>query len=42
MFETGSRYLLVVVDRASKLVFTYLLPNKTTKNSARNLLDLRS
>ena len=38
--EAGNKYLLVVVDRASKLLFSYLLPNKTVENVAKKLLEL--
>ena len=38
--EAGNKYLLVVVDRANKILFTYPLPNKTTGNVAKKLLEL--
>ena len=36
----GNKYLLVAVDRASKFLFTHPLPNKTTENVAKKLLEL--
>ena len=38
--EAGNKHLLVIVDRASKLLFAYPLPNKTAENVAKKLLDL--
>ena len=38
--EAGNRHLLVVVDRASKLLFAYPLSNKTADNVAKKLLKL--
>ena len=38
--EAGNKYLLLVVDRASKPLFAYPLPNKTTENVAKKLLEL--
>ena len=35
--EAGNKYLLVVMDRSSKFLFAYLLPNK---NVAKKLLEL--
>ena len=40
MSEAGNKYLLVVVDRASKLPFVYPLLNKTADNVAKKLLKL--
>ena len=40
-FEAGNWHLLVIVDRASKFLFTYPLPNKTAENVAKKLLKLR-
>ena len=36
----GNKYPLVVVDRASKFLFVYPLPNKTADNVAKKLLEL--
>ena len=38
--EAGNNYLLVVVDRANKFLLAYPLPNKTTENVAKKLLEL--
>ena len=38
--EAGNESLLVVLDRASKCLFAYPLPNKTAKNVAKTLLKL--
>ena len=38
--EAGNRLLLVVVDRASKFLFAYPLPNKRAEGVARKLLEL--
>ena len=37
--EAGDKYLLVIVDRASKFLFEYPLPNKTADNVAKTLLS---
>ena len=39
-FEAGKKHLLVIVNRASKFLFAYPLPNKTAENVAKKLLDL--
>ena len=40
--DAGNKYLLVIVDRASKFMFAYPLPNnKTTENAAKKLLELQ-
>ena len=33
--EAGNKYLLVVVERASKFLLAYPLPNKTAENVAK-------
>ena len=38
--EAGETYLHVRVDRASKILFTYPLPNKTAETLAKKLLEL--
>ena len=38
--EAGNKYLLVIMDRASKFLFAYPLPNKTAENVAKKLLEL--
>ena len=38
--EAGNRHLLVTVDRASKFLFTYPLPNKAGESVAKKLLGL--
>ena len=38
--EAGNKHLLVLVDRASKFLFAYPLPNKTAGNAAKKLLEL--
>ena len=38
--EAGNKHLLVIVDRASKFLFAYPLPNKTAENVAKKLLEL--
>ena len=38
--EAGKKHLLVIVDRASKFLFAYPLPNKTAENVAKKLLEL--
>lgn len=38
--DKGNRYLLVVVDRASKFLPTFPLPSKDAVNDSRNLLEL--
>ena len=38
--EAGNKHLLIIVDRASKFLFTYPLPNKTAENVAKKLLEL--
>ena len=37
--EAGEKYLLVVVDRASKFLFDHPSPNKTAENVAKALLE---
>ena len=36
--EAGNKHLLVIVDRASKFLFAYPLPNRTAENVAKKLL----
>ena len=38
--EAGNKHLLVIGDRASKFLFACPLPNKTTENVAKKLLEL--
>ena len=38
--EAGNRHLLVIVDRASKVLFAYPLPNKTAESVAKKILEL--
>ena len=38
--EAGNKYLLVVVDRVSELLFAYALPNKTAGSMAKKVLEL--
>ena len=38
--EAGNKYLFVIMDRASKFLFSYPLPNKTAENMANELLEL--
>ena len=38
--QDGNRYLLVVVDRASKFLFAYPLPSKDAVGVSRKLLEL--
>ena len=38
--EAGNQHLLVIVDRASKFLFAYPLPNKSAEGVAKKLLDL--
>ena len=38
--EAGNKHLLVIVDRARKLMFAYRLPNKATEKVAKKLLEL--
>ena len=38
--EAGNKHLFVIVDRASKFLFAYPLPNKTAENVAKKLLEL--
>ena len=38
--ETGNRHLLVIVDRASKFLFSYPIHNKSAENAAKKLLEL--
>ena len=38
--EAGNRLLLVIVDRASKFLFAYSLPNKTSESVAKNIIKL--
>ena len=38
--EAANKHFLVIEDRASKLLFTYPLPNKTAENMAKKLLEL--
>ena len=38
--KAGNKYLLIVVDRASKFLFACLLPSKTVQNVAKKLLEL--
>ena len=38
--EAGNKHILVIVDRASKFLFAYPLPNKTVENVAKKLLEL--
>ena len=38
--EAGNRDLLVIMDRASKFLFAYPLPNKTAENVAKKLLEV--
>ena len=46
IYNTGARskaankYFLVVVNRTSKFLFAYSLPNKTANNMAKKLLEL--
>ena len=40
--EAGNKYLLVKVDRASKFMFGYPLPNKTAENVVNKLLEVMS
>ena len=37
--ETGNRHLLVIVDRASKFLFAYILPNQNAESVAKKLLE---
>ena len=38
--EAGNKYLLVVVERVSKFLFAYPLPNKTAENVAKKRFEL--
>ena len=38
--KAGNKYLLVVVNRTSKFLFAYPLPNKTADNIVKKLLEL--
>ena len=38
--EAGNKHLLVLVNRSSKFMFAYPLPNKTAENVAKRLLEL--
>ena len=38
--EAWNKHLLVIVDRARKILFAYPLPNKTTENAVKKLLEL--
>ena len=38
--EAGNKHLFVIVDKASKFLITYPLPNKTAENVAKKLLEL--
>ena len=38
--EAGNKHLLVIVDRASKFLFAYTLPNNTAENTAKKLIEL--
>ena len=38
--EARNKYLLVVVERISKFLFAYPLPNKTAENVAKKLFEL--
>jgi IS30 family transposase len=38
--KAGNRHLLVIVDRASKFLFAYPLPNNSAEGVAKNLLEL--
>ena len=38
--KAGNLHLLVIVDRASKFLFAYPIPNKTAENVATKLLEL--
>ena len=38
--EGGNKHLLVIVDRVSKFLFDYPLPNKTAENVTKKLLEL--
>ena len=38
--EARNKHLLVIVDRASKFLFAYPLPNKTAENVAKTVLEL--
>ena len=38
--EAGNRFLLVIVDRASKFLFAYPLPDKSAEGVAKKLLEL--
>ena len=38
--EAGNRHLLVIVDRDSKFLFAYPLPNKSAEGVAKKLLEL--
>ena len=40
--EARNKHLLVIVDRASKFLFSYPLPNKTAENVGKKLLELLS
>ena len=39
--KAGNKYLLVVVDRASKFMFASPPPNKTAENVAKSFLSLK-
>ena len=38
--KAGNKHFLVIVDRASKRLFAYLLPSKIAENVAKKLLEL--
>ena len=38
--EAGHKHLFVIVNRASKFLFTYPLPNKTAENAVKKFLEL--
>ena len=38
--EAGGKHLLVIVDRASKILFIFSLPNRTAENVAKKILEL--
>ena len=37
--KAGNRHLLVIVDRASKFLFAYPLPNKSAEGAAKKILE---
>ena len=40
--EAGNKHVLVIVNRASRFLFTYPLPNKTVENVAKKLREVLS